>query len=55
MIYECMLEPKQKNGYLKRFPMFADGETEIEARELMLDYLTWHKMKCEIIDIHKIK
>ena len=55
MTYECILEPKQKNGYLKRFPMFVDGETEIGARDLMLDYLKRHKMKCEIIDIHKIK
>ena len=50
-----MLEPKQKDGYRKRFPMFTDCTTEDEARELMLDYLKWHKMKCEIIDIHKIK
>ena len=55
MTYECILEPKQKDGHLKRFPMFADCITEDEAKELMLDYLRRHEMKCEIICIHTTK
>ena len=53
MTYECILEPKQKNGYHKRFPMFIDCTTEDEAKELMLDYLRRHEMKCEIVCITK--
>ena len=55
MIYECMLELKQKNEYHKRFPMFIDCTTEDEAKELMLDYLRRHEMKCEIVCIHTTK